>query len=54
MIILDATEACRSYLNALMFIIYPDRYHFKDNNDIINTEFVKIPNFNIYSNFKIK
>ncbi len=52
MIILDATETSKNYIDALLFIVYPDRYHFFNKDGKIVTEYVTIPNFDIYSNFK--
>ncbi|MBI4931416.1 MAG: hypothetical protein HY841_11675 [Bacteroidetes bacterium] len=54
MIVLDATEASKSHLDALMFIIYPDRWHFKSNDGKITVgKDIRISPFNIYnSNLK--
>lgn len=54
MILLDATEASKSYLDALLFIVYPDKWCYRDENGNIIPELMHTEPFELYSNFKKK
>jgi len=54
MIVLDATEASSSYLDSLLFILYPDKWYYRGKDGNLIPDNVVIRPFPVYSNFKTK